>query len=1120
MRLSSRINLSVSIASLLVFSGAVREAYAQTCTPANPSNGDMVTCTGQSTGPLELTADNLVVVFNGEGPLLFLPFPDDRLILSGNNIDLTVNGLVDGNISFTGNDSDDVFTLNGTLGSDFAFIDLGGGNNIAIFSSTGSTVGRPHAIVADDGDDQLFIESGGSHIGVINLGSGNNRIDNAGTILFDLGLITLGAGDDQIINRTTGTIAEFLMGSVDFGDGANLLDNDGVIDLGFDNRPTIRFGAGNDRVINRENGDITANIDVGNGENVFDNSGVITGDIEFGIGNDQINNLAGGQLNADIEVAGGENVFTNAGSVNFLTDLIIGNGSLDFTNLNGGEFNGTINFSGGEGTFNLINEQGATIDRRSRFTITARNITFSNFGEFADGFFDSSTSSIDGSGAQSSFVNAASGVVLGNASIQFGTDTVADNFGLIEGRLSTGNGDDVFTNAGQFTGMGRLQSGDDLFVNAAGGVINGPSIVTLATVGLGRGDDSVVLATGSTLGENGAIFLGLGSDRVTIEEGATVLGRVTGEGRFGSSSIDVDIAIVQESSFDLGLLENFEVVDLQVTGQSLVDVGSTLTTPSLQLSSGELRVDGLLQATDFSVSSGSVISGLGTILRFPFGAPLDLQVDGVIAPGFSAGIIDSQLPADRVLDISGDVTLSPLSTLRIEVANAVTNGDVGPLVSDSVAIDGIATLDGGALEIVRSTGAPALGVSDITVLTATGGINGAFSTVTAPANFILTGVETLENSIVVSLQSQLGAGVGLSAASGVYAAYFDELAIEENSAALNALQGLFTITDGNDLDLALSGLSAQPYASADLINVETGLGIADAVALGRRTNSNKRGRITAWASGLTIDAAQDGAAGLAAGADVNVQAGLFGIGYALNNDASSAGVTIGAFFGVTDFEQSFDGLTAAIDGDGFVFGGYGAFQQDALSGQITLARITGDAEASKTIAVLGESANSAADLNAFVADLDIAYALPLADAFNISPFVGATYIDSTRSDLDEFGAGDFNLSVSEQDTTFLFTDIGVSATTSSALLGRVRPFASAAFRYEILGNDSETIAGLTAVDERVLTPGLNIARARAVLEGGASVKIVDGVDFSIAYNGGFGDGLTSHQGTARLSVGF
>jgi fibronectin-binding autotransporter adhesin len=142
---------------------------------------------------------------------------------------------------------------------------------------------------------------------------------------------------------------------------------------------------------------------------------------------------------------------------------------------------------------------------------------------------------------------------------------------------------------------------------------------------------------------------------------------------------------------------------------TLTLTGTNTYTGATKVSGGKLVVNGSLAST-VTLEGGS-LGGSGTV------GGLGVGSGATIAPGNSIG----------TLTISGNVSFASGSTYQVEV-NAAGQ-------SDKIVASGSATLTGGTVEVLAENGNYAASTS-YTILTATGGVSGSFSTVTSNLAFL------------------------------------------------------------------------------------------------------------------------------------------------------------------------------------------------------------------------------------------------------------------------------------------------------------------------------------------------------------------------------------------------
>ena len=149
---------------------------------------------------------------------------------------------------------------------------------------------------------------------------------------------------------------------------------------------------------------------------------------------------------------------------------------------------------------------------------------------------------------------------------------------------------------------------------------------------------------------------------------------------------------------------------LDKTGTGTLTLTGTNTyTGGTTVSGGKLVVNGSITST--VTLAGGTLGGSGTL------GGMSVASGGTVAPGNSIG----------TLNVSGNVSFASGSTYQVEV-NAAGQ-------SDRIAASGSASITGGTVQVLAENGNYAAATS-YTILTASGGVTGQFSTVTSNLAFL------------------------------------------------------------------------------------------------------------------------------------------------------------------------------------------------------------------------------------------------------------------------------------------------------------------------------------------------------------------------------------------------
>ena len=272
--------------------------------------------------------------------------------------------------------------------------------------------------------------------------------------------------------------------------------------------------------------------------------------------------------------------------------------------------------------------------------------------------------------------------------------TSIDNAGLIEASQAT-------------TLFGVIGSGIE--VDGGGSVINSGTIRSTST----DGSDAGIWFTGagsitnsgtilSTSGGLAILFDGAATHTLNLDTGSVLGGNVQ-----GGTGTD-NLVLMGTGSEDIGKFLSFETLSMQGTHWTLTGTGAFTTSATVQ--SGLLSVNGILTTPSLTVDAGGTLGGTGTVVG-------PTTVTGTIAPGNSIG----------TLNITGTYTQAAGSTYTAEV-NTTT--------SDLINVIGAATIQGGTtVSVLAAPGLYTVG-HRYTILTASAGVTGTYTTLTDNAPFV------------------------------------------------------------------------------------------------------------------------------------------------------------------------------------------------------------------------------------------------------------------------------------------------------------------------------------------------------------------------------------------------
>ncbi|MBX3530970.1 MAG: autotransporter domain-containing protein [Rhizobiaceae bacterium] len=539
--------------------------------------------------------------------------------------------------------------------------------------------------------------------------------------------------------------------------------------------------------------------------------------------------------------------------------------------------------------------------------------------------------------------------------------------------------------------------------------------------------------------------------------------------------------------------------------------GTTTFAGTTNVNGGTLQVDGDIRASLLAnVAAGATLSGVGILPQ--------TNVDGFVSPGVG-GI--------GTLTVQGDLNMR---------AGSIYQLDIGPSgVSDLINVNGAANLSGSGVNIVTPHPVFA-GGSRYTILTASGGVNGAFDNPVQrlplvdlslsydPNNVYFNVTPNGSTVTTVISQPQPGqatqpSGTQLSTATAVQA-------LGPNSPVLGAVSVQPTI---GAITAALDQLSGQTYASLRSSFIDDSVFVRDAVDdrirtafAGRSPASGEAvpeervaGRGSVWTHGFgswTNRASTDYAAAL----DGSI-AGLFVGGDVILGNSFA----LGALGGYSRSSFSIPNRNSSGRSDNYTLGLYagGSFGRWNLTGGAahTWHSISVDrAVIFPAFSDMLAAAYSAGTTQVFG---DVGYEAQFG-RFAIEPFVGAAWVNLSTAGFTERG-GAAALSVAGANDSIGLTTVGLRAAvnfdlsdashlTLRGMVGWRHAFGN------LLPADSVAFVGAAPFS----VTGLPISQDAAIVELGMDFKVTKATTLGISYRGQFGAGAMSNGVNGLFSVRF
>lgn len=1036
--------------------------------------------------------------------------------------------------------TDDALRIRGSFADGVLQID----NSGSITSQTGQALDLDKASAASAVvrlTNSGTIGSAGSD--AVRLGGGTIVIDNSGTIeATDSGkrAIKMDSASNfetlvglTITNRAGGVISGIDDGiKISSEDGSTaapaiVISNDGLIRSTADGQAIdlggITSKAATITITNSASGVITAADDDGiQGADgmVVHNAGTITSYYAAGTADDQ-NNSA---IKIDGEgLAGG----MSATIVNEATGVI------------SGAYHG-IKASGPEDVLNVTN-YGSIFGRNGSGVNSNGTGEVVNSGTIT-GTFDPAASFGDGDGVDfdgaGTIINYGTIAGLGSKGTKPGETRPSTSEGIAIGGGTIVNGD-ASTPGALISGANNgilADNSDNGDAFAALSVTNYGTIRGLDGYGIrivnGAGTfGNTIVNYGTISGTTFAVAMGDGDDRFVYEAGSTVVGAVKAEG--GTDTLELG---ERDGAFGLALLgdaatyQGFERLTLAQGSRWLLSGVSDFAGASVVDGATLELADAGLAASAVSVKSGRLL-GSGTL------GALAVGTGGVVAPG-AAG-------ASGTLAVTDAVSFAAGSAYQV---SAGTDGSI-----DKITAGGAATVDGGAGVALEAGVNSLLWGTNYAILSAVGGVTGQFGSLSSSTSYLFLtptldadandifirldrkavsfaryAVTPNQRAVAFSLEAYgAGATPGASAlydtvvgqaSPAVVGTAFTQLAgdihgtvggaiFNENTLVNDTLLGRLRQANSAGASGGVAALGfggpVSAYAGADPVK-------AGPFKAGPFKAEPAGTTLTAWAQGYGqwVDS---GSAPF--DASTNLGGALVGL------DATAGNVVAG--FAVGYSSSSTTSGAASADADTARIAAYGSAAFEALKLRAGADIGWSSISTSRVVALTGERPQ--ADYDGLSANLfgEAAYTLAFGTAA-LEPFAGFGWSYVNLGGFTEKAAPVSGLSSDGSTLSTPYSTLGLraAATFSLAAETALTPHASIGWRHAFGDVTPVTTLTFLSTGTGFDAAGVPVATDSLVVSGGLDLALAGGWSVGVAYDGSFGDSVTSNAGRGVLAVRF
>ncbi|HSR78162.1 MAG TPA: autotransporter-associated beta strand repeat-containing protein [Xanthobacteraceae bacterium] len=701
------------------------------------------------------------------------------------------------------------------------------------------------------------------------------------------------------------------------------------------------------------------------------------------------------------------------------------------------------------------------------------------------------------------------------------TATLADPIGGTGGLTKVGAGELDLLGASSYAGATNVNAG-----TLMAGATNSFSAASAFTVGAGAFLD--IGGFDQTIGS----LAGAG----TVQNGGPAAATLTTGGDNRSTTFS---GVIQDCCSPLALTKvgtgtlTISGVNNTYTGATTVNGGTLAVTGDIRTSSG------------VTVNGGAILSGTGTVSN------ININAGGTLAAGLPS--------APGTLTATGSLVLQAAATYLVQVSPATASRTA--VTGTSPGSTGTATLNGATLAINAAGGGYAFGTK-YTVLSATGGVNGAFANTTATSGPVTAKVSYDANDVFITLSqafitmpvSASGNAKGLAHALNAYIAdpplppafqNLFNLSPAQLAEALAQLSGENNAGGGQQASFQMMNefllLMLNPF-DADRGGGFSGAGFGAGSAVSQFAPDKERAlppEIARAYAAVTPPSERS----IPFSARWNVWASAFGGTNNMNGDPNGTGShnfnarTGGVAAGV-DYKLTPDtligfalagggtswGLSQSLgsgSSDAFQAGLYGSQRFGAwyVSGAVAFANYWASTTRTVTLPAV-DTLNAGFNAQSWGGRAEAGYRIAWAPV-NLAPYVAVqaqSFSTPNYTETATSGSNAFALSYASHTASVVRSELGSWLSKSYLLADNVlvTAFGRAAWAHdwEDTPQATATFVGLAPIATFIVN-GAKPADNLAVMTAGAEIRMASGWALMGKFDGEFGEGTQTYVGTAR-----